>query len=161
MSRRVFISFLGTTTYVLCKYNIGGVYSKAVRFVQEVLIEHLCKDWTVEDRIFIFCTSKELIGENGAKEINWLDNGQTNIRDDSEKIGLQHSLEELKNEFGLKTSIEQLDIKAGFSKTEIWSIFNTVYNKLIDYDHIYFDVTHAFRSIPIFPSCCSTILSSC
>ena len=150
MSRKVFISFLGTTNYVLCKYNIGGVYSKPVRFVQEALIEHLCKDWTVEDRIFIFCTSKELTGEDGAKESNWLDNGQTNIRDDSEKIGLQHRLEDLKNEIGLKPSIEQFDIKAGFSETEIWSIFNTVYNKLIDYDHIYFDVTHAFRSIPIF-----------
>ena len=37
MSRKVFISFLGTNNYVLCKYSIGGIDSKPVRFVQEAL----------------------------------------------------------------------------------------------------------------------------
>lgn len=150
MSRKVFISFLGTNNYVLCKYNIGGEDSKPVRFVQEALIEHLCKDWTEKDRILIFCTSKETTGENGSKEINWLDNGQTRISDDSEKIGLEHRLQDLKNQMGLQAPIEQFDIEAGFSEEEIWEIFNLVYSKLLPDDEIYFDVTHAFRSIPLF-----------
>lgn len=150
MYRKVFISFLGTNNYVLCKYNIGGEDSKPVRFVQEALIEHLCRDWTEKDRIFIFCTSKETTGENGSKEINWLDNGQARISDDSEKIGLKHRLEDLKNQMGLQAPIEQYDIEAGFSEEEIWEIFNLVYSKLQPGDEIYFDVTHAFRSIPLF-----------
>ena len=148
--RKVFISFLGTNNYVLCKYDINGVVSAPVRFVQEALIEHFCKDWTEEDQIHIFCTSKEKTGENGSKEINWFDNGQQCVTDESEKIGLQHRLLELKARIGLKAQIEEHDIEAGFSEDEIWSIFDTVVSKLQKGDEIYFDVTHAFRSIPLF-----------
>lgn len=150
MPRKVFISFLGTNNYVQCRYDINGVVSAPVRFVQEALIGHLCKDWTEKDRIFIFCTSKETTGENGSKEINWLDNGQSRVTEESEKIGLQHRLKDLQTRIGLKAQIEEHDIEAGFSEEEIWSIFDTVYAKLQADDQIYFDVTHAFRSIPLF-----------
>ena len=150
MSRKVFISFLGTNNYVECKYSLNSECSKPVRFVQEALIEQLCRDWTAKDRILIFCTSKETTGENGSKEINWLDNGQARISDDSERIGLEHRLQDLKSSMGLQTPIEQVDIEAGFSENEIWGIFDTVYRKLQPGDDIYFDVTHAFRSIPLF-----------
>lgn len=148
MSRRVFISFLGTNNYLLCRYDIGE--AAPVRFVQEALIEHFCKEWSEDDRILIFCTSKEKTGENGSKEINWFDNGQPRVTDESEKIGLQHRLQDLKARIGLKAQIEEHDIKAGFSEEEIWDIFDTVYDKLKSDDQIYFDVTHAFRSIPLF-----------
>ena len=150
MSRKVFISFLGTNNYVQCRYDINGAVSAPVRFVQEALIEHLCKDWTEEDRILIFCTSKEKSGEKGSKEINWLDNGQPRITEASEGIGLQHRLTDLKSRIDLKAQIEQNDIEAGFSEEEIWDIFDTVYTKLQPHDQIFFDVTHAFRSIPLF-----------
>ena len=150
MPRKVFISFLGTNNYVQCRYDINGAVSAPVRFVQEALIEHLCKDWTADDRILIFCTSKETTGENGSKEINWLDNGQSRVSDDTEKIGLEHRLQDLKIKMNLQTPIEQVDIEAGFSEDEIWDIFNAVYNELKPNDEIYFDVTNAFRSIPLF-----------
>ena len=141
---------MGTNNYVLCRYTMDDIVSAPVRFVQEALIEHTCKDWTEADRIFIFCTSKESTGANGSKEVNWLDNGQYRVSDESEKIGLQHRLQDLQARIGLKPQIEQLDIEAGFSEEEIWDIFNTVYSKLQPQDQIYFDVTHAFRSIPLF-----------
>ena len=150
MSRKVFISFLGTNNYVQCRYDINGVVSAPVRFVQEALIEYYCKEWTEDDRILIFCTSKEKTGENGSKEINWFDNGQARITEESEKIGLQHCLHDLQARIGLKAQIEEHDIEAGFSEKEIWDIFDTVYAKLQLDDQIYFDVTHAFRSIPLF-----------
>ena len=150
MARKVFISFLGTNNYLLCKYKIDDAISMPVRFVQEALIEHLCKNWKETDKILIFCTSKESTGEKGSKEANWFDNGQPRIVDDSEKTGLQHRLQDLKVKIGLQPQIEQLDIEAGFSEEEIWDIFNTVYSKLLPNDQIYFDVTHAFRSIPLF-----------
>ena len=149
MPRKVFISFLGTNNYVLCKYDIGET-PKPVRFVQEALIDYVCKDWTEQDRIFIFCTSKETTGENGSKEINWLDNGQARVTEEADKIGLQHRLQDLQARMGIKAQIEEHDIEAGFSEKEIWSIFNTVYAQLQPGDQIYFDVTHAFRSIPLF-----------
>lgn len=150
MARKVFISFLGTNNYVQCRYDISGDVSAPVRFVQEALIEHVCKKWTEEDRIFIFCTSKEKTGENGSKEINWFDNGQLRAADDLEKIGLEHCLMNLKSRIGLNAHIEEHDIDAGFSEEEIWDIFDTVYAMLQPDDQIYFDVTHAFRSIPLF-----------
>ena len=150
MSRKVFISFLGTNNYVQCRYDINGVVSEPVRFVQEALIEHWCKDWTEQDRILIFCTSKEKTGENGSKEINWFDNGQTRVTEESEKIGLQHRLQDLQTRIDLKAKIEEHDIEAGFSEEEIWRIFDAVVAKLQTDDNIYFDVTHAFRSIPLF-----------
>ena len=150
MSRKVFISFLGTNNYVQCRYDINGAVSEPVRFVQEALIEHWCKYWTEQDKILIFCTSKETTGENGSKEINWLDNGQPRVTEESEKIGLQHRLQDLQTRIGLKAQIEEHDIEAGFSEAEIWRIFDAVVAKLQTDDKIYFDVTHTFRSIPLF-----------
>ena len=150
MARKVFISFLGTSNYVECHYCINGEQSHPVRFVQEALIEHECCDWSEKDAIFIFCTSEEKSGEKGSKELNWLDYGQDKPKEDIEKIGLQTRLESLKKRIDLKPIIEQIDIKAGHEEKEIWDIFDTVYEKLSVGDHIYFDVTHAFRSIPLF-----------
>ena len=150
MSRKVFISFLGTNNYVECKYKFNDSLSQPVRFVQEALIEQVCKDWTEKDRILIFCTSKETTGENGSKEMNWLDNGQPRVTEESEKIGLQHRLQDLQARIGLKAQIEEHDIEAGFSEEEIWHIFDTVVAQLQTGDEICFDVTHAFRSIPLF-----------
>lgn len=138
MARRVFISFLGTSNYCECKYNINGKISEPVRFVQEALVKHYCTNWTDQDRVFIFCTSEKTTGKRGSKEINWLD--------DADKVGLQHRLEALE----LHAPVKEVDIKAGFSEKEIWEIFDTVYSQLKPGDEIYFDVTHAFRSIPIF-----------
>lgn len=150
MERKVFISFLGTNNYVECRYKFADKISKPVRFVQEALIEHTCKDWAEKDKILIFCTSKETTGDAGSKEINWFDNGQSRITEDSERIGLQQKLQDLKKQINLRAEIEEIDIEAGFSEQEIWRIFETVVSNLQFGDQIYFDVTHAFRSIPLF-----------
>ena len=150
MARKVFISFLGTTNYVECRYDVNGAVSEPVRFIQEALIRHYCGDWTAEDRILVFCTSAEKTGERGSLEINWLDNGHANVSSESEKIGLKHRLEDLKSELRLQPGVEMHEIQAGFSEEETWNIFEAVYSRLRSGDEIYFDVTHAFRSIPLF-----------
>lgn len=150
MARKVFISFLGTNNYLDCRYSYNDIISSPVRFVQEAIISFICKDWSEKDKILIFCTSKETTGENGAKELNWLDSGQHRMDNDSERIGLQHRLNDLKEGIELKPNVEEVDIAAGFSEDEIWSVFTTLYSKLNPNDQIYFDVTHAFRSIPLF-----------
>lgn len=137
MARKVFISFLGTNNYVECCYSSDPKYP--VRFVQEALIRDICKDWTVDDHIYIFCTTD-------AERLNWVDNGQTHFFEDVDKIGLESRL----NMLDISVPFEKVHIKEGFSEDDIWDIFETVYGKLLDGDQIYFDVTHAFRSIPLF-----------
>ena len=137
MSRKVFISFLGTNNYVECCYSTDEHYP--VRFVQEALIRDICKDWTANDCIYIFCTK-------GAEDSNWVDNGQSKIYEEIEKIGLETRLEGL----NLAAKVEKVSIDEGFSEEGIWTIFDAVYRKLNYGDEIFFDVTHAFRSIPLF-----------
>lgn len=141
MARKVFISFLGTNNYLQTKYELGGEVSGVVRFVQQALIDFLCKDWTEDDSVMIFYTKK-------SHDANWVDNGQKRLIEGAEieKKGLCSTLKDMN--FPMK--IEDYEIDEGFSEEEIWKIFTCVIDKLQDGDQIYFDVTHAFRSIPLF-----------
>ena len=140
MARKVFISFLGSNNYLETYYSLEDEKSKRpVRFIQEDLVKRLCNEWTKDDRILIFCT-------DDSKTKNWLNDGHG----DEKLEGLEYRLKSLK----LPIQIEMTEISEGFSEEEIWSIFNSVYGKLQEEDEIYFDVTHSFRSIPLF----STIL---
>ena len=140
MARKVFISFLGSNNYLETYYSLEDEKSKRpVRFIQEDLVKRLCNEWTKDDRILIFCT-------DDSKTKNWLNDGHG----DEKLEGLEYRLKSLT----LPIQIEMTEISEGFSEEEIWSIFNSVYGKLQEEDEIYFDVTHSFRSIPLF----STIL---
>ena len=151
MARKVFISFLGTGNYIECIYKNGDNKSQPVRFVQEALISDICKNWSEEDQIYIFCTTRdEETGENGSKETNWFDNGHKKATAEIEKIGLEHRLNDLRKSINLKPNIKEVDIDTGFSEKGMWEIFNTVYTQLQPEDQLFFDVTHAFRSIPLF-----------
>ena len=144
MPRRVFISFLGTNNYIECKYRDGDYVSPPVRFIQEALAREWCRDWTADDRIYIFCT------EEAARK-NWQDNGQERAASDIERQGLQQRLALFAAEpDGLKVPVEMVPIADGFTEEDVWRIFSVVYEKLEPEDEIFFDVTHAFRSIPIF-----------
>lgn len=151
MARNVFISFLGTNNYLQTRYQWDKEEpSKPVRFIQEAILSRIAKDWTENDRIFIFYTK----GDQGSYQLNWLNNGHTRFNEkeekdqEIEKIGLKQRL----NELGLKAKIEDTFIPEGFSEDDVWDMFNTVYAKLENDDKIYFDITHAFRSIPLFAS---------
>lgn len=139
MARKVFISFLGTNNYLQTRYVFNGEKSPAVRFVQQALIGFLCKDWTVEDRVLIFYTKDSY-------DRNWVDGGQGLHVSNVERIGLHSALQSM----DIPMQIEDYEIAEGFTEEDIWSIFDCVYDKLEDGDLIYFDVTHAFRSIPLF-----------
>ena len=148
MARKVFVSFLGTNNYLNTHYELNGEVSKPVRFIQDALIDFICKEWTENDLILIFCTG----GENGSEKLNWFDNGHTrfNESENLERVGLQTII----NNKNLNAQVSNKIIPEGFSEDEIWNIFDIVYEQLKENDEIYFDVTHAFRSIPMF----STVL---
>lgn len=151
MARKVFISFLGTNNYLQTRYKWSdGTLSSPVRFIQEAILEKIAKDWTAEDRIFVFYTE----GEEGSYKLNWLNNGQTRFNEkdtkdqEIEKVGLEQRL----NELNFNAKVEGVAIPEGFSEEDVWEIFNIVYGKLKENDQIFFDITHAFRSIPLFAS---------
>ena len=142
MGRKVFISFLGTNDYVECHYEFpDGDRSRPVRFIQEALVEALCRGWDGEtDKIFIFCTA-------AATKYNWEDGGQPK---NQQAEGLKRRLQEALSRLELPAAmVEKADIPEGFSEKEIWEIFTAVYDKLAEGDEIYFDITHAFRFIPM------------
>lgn len=138
MGRRVFISFLGTNSYVETYYTINDkkITGYPVRFIQEALIDYQCKEWTDNDKILIFYTKDSC-------DKNWLDGGQKDYTQ-----GLQSILKN--KESVVKLIVEGKLIPEGFSEDDIWEIFNIVYDELKEGDDVYFDVTHAFRSIPLF-----------
>lgn len=140
MPRKVFISFLGTNDYLETHYSFNNVVSKPVRFIQEAAIEHFCSEWTSEDAIYIFVTEK-------SRRMNWQDDGHPG---EDPKKGLQKCISEL----NLDVPVYDVDIPEGFDEYEIWELFNTIYDKLQKGDELFIDVTHAFRSIPLF----STVL---
>ena len=103
------------------------------RFVQEATLRLFCRQWRKTDRILIFTTRL-------AYEKNWQDNGHGDGRK-----GLEQRIRDL----ALKAEVLRIDIPDGHSEEEIWQIFSTVFNNLSKGDEVVFDITHAFRSIPM------------
>lgn len=136
--RRVFLSFLGTNDYISCNYLYGDFPRVAnVRFVQEALVKWLCRDWTVDDEILIFSTQRAI-------QKNWLDGGHTR-EDGAGCEGLQTRFAQL----GLTARCTLVTIPSGRSEQEIWKIFDTFVQHINAGDHLYLDITHAFRSLPM------------
>ncbi len=139
MMSNVMLAFLGTNDYLPCNYLLNGKKVSNVRFVQEALVSILCNDWGEEDRIIIFLTEE-------AKNTNWVDNGHKD-RDGRplQREGLKRGLESLH----LKANILTKDVPEGRSEEEMWGIFDVVFSQINDGDEIVFDITHAFRSLPL------------
>jgi CRISPR-associated Csx2 family protein len=138
---RVYLSFLGTTDYLPCSYyqkQLGLVEN--VRFVQEATIKLHCKDWGPGDRIFIFTTED-------AEKKNWHDNGHVDSK--TGKILKRNGLKKGIRQIGLNVPAQSIKIPEGKSEEEIWEIFRIIFGTLNDGDELVFDITHAFRSIPM------------
>ncbi|MBN1546784.1 MAG: TIGR02221 family CRISPR-associated protein [Syntrophaceae bacterium] len=135
----VYISFLGTNDYIPCTYLLEEKEARNVRFVQEGTARFFCQNWTEEDRILFFMTEE-------AYKKNWLDDGHTDRDGNTPKrSGLKRCLEQL----NFKPILEEIPIPSGKSLSEIWKIFQIVFDQLKQGDEIVFDITHALRSIPM------------
>ena len=132
-------AFLGTADYLPCNYLLNGREINNVRFVQEAIASLLCKDWTEEDRIVIFLTED-------ACSRNWTDNSQI---DPNGKILQREGLKSRLESLNLKAEIHPKDVPNGQSESEIWEIFDIVFNQINSDDEVIFDITHSFRSLPL------------
>lgn len=141
MSRKVFISILGTGYYEeTCYFHQNEEPDgNKVRFVQETSIKKLCNDWKETDCIYIFLTEK-------ARETNWKHPAQKNAANDKQAYdGLVKRLALL----NLNCAVKDVDILDGNNEQEIWEIFRSIYDALGEEDEVYFDITHAFRYLPM------------
>lgn len=143
MARKVFMAVLGAGLYGKCKYVDGDFTSRDTFFVQAATLEYLnAKQWSKDDIGLFLLTDR-------AKTCNWdksitqrkIANTQQNI----EYKGLEKEIEEL----NLPIDIKTIPIPDGNNEKEIWEIFSKTFEELNDYDELYFDVTHAFRFLPM------------
>ena len=116
-----------------CIYFYGTQSAPLTCFVQEATLRFFCSEWKETDRVLIFTTQL-------AYEKNWIDNGHKDNRN-----GLSRRIADL----DLKARLKQVSIPDGHSEKEIWEIFETVFNQIEEGDKVVFDITHAFRSIPM------------
>ena len=145
MSRKVFISFLGFSNYGTCHYTKidRDFKSEEVRFIQEATLRYLMSisDWQSTDCAYILLTS-------GAEQRNWVDNGHT-TRDTHKPIqqkGLRSCLENMHLPFPV---VPVKNLPDGNNETEIWTIFEHVFDCIQEGDELYFDLTHGFRYLPM------------
>lgn len=124
MSRKVFISFLGTTGYKECVYVLNGNKSSVVSYVQEAIIQLVCDSFSNSD-IALFCLTKAAY----EKHYETLNQRVLNYKNISPLY------------------IE--NIPEGFTESEVWDIFQVIYEQLNEGDELYLDITHGFRSLPM------------
>lgn len=125
---RTLITFLGTTEYKSCVYQMpDGSKSGVVQFVQEALAQLVCADWDANDQICVFLTED-------AKLKNW-----------------DQKLQKRLQEAGLRCQVRPVtDLREGFSEADIWKNFQLIFDQINPNDHVWLDITNAFRSIPVF-----------
>jgi len=135
------MAFLGTNDYLPCTYfSDDGKEVENTRFVQEAALSFFCKGWTQDDRIFIFTTDE-------AEKKNWQNTMHRNRKtgESLRRKGLYKCIENL----NLSVPFKNIPIPDGKGEAEIWDIFRIVFDQLTQGDEVVFDITHAFRSIPM------------
>ena len=144
MSRKIFLSFLGSTNYSVCHYVKDSYKSKSVRYIQEATLEYLKADiWAANSKAFVLVTD----GERGSLRINWKDDGHKVYG--KKEIIKQPGLDSRLKKMQLPFDLEPIRIKDGNSEEEIWEIFETIYKLLKENDELYIDITHGFRYLPM------------
>lgn len=128
----ILLSVLGTTSYSDTWYEIDGKKYQD-RYIQNVLCKYLKeKHKDKEFKLKIFLTG----GDNGARKRNW---EKSEGKDDCLQCRLEQN----------DISYDDITIQNGEDEAEIWQNFNKFYDEIGDYDTVYIDITHSFRSIPV------------
>ena len=123
--RKVFISILGTGNYGSCQYTQGDFISSETHFIQEATLEFLNvkETWTAQDIAYIFLTPT-------ARTSNWQEKTLIWKKEEKGYRGLEPILEEMK----LPCPIETVDITEVGDEQGLWSVFQTIYDKLQEGD---------------------------
>ena len=136
------MSVLGTSFYDKCIY-MGRKASVQTRFVQKAVLEDIgAKDWTGEDSAYIMLTSK-------ARADNWVGTNETRYNNKTECDEHYERLEKVLGDTKLPCQVRDVSIPDGKNEDEMWQVFGIVFDLLQEGDELYFDLTHAFRYLPM------------
>lgn len=137
-----FISFLGAIPYGETRYYFDTPDRPlpATPYVQEAIIRGGLPPWQPEDRSYIFTTPE-------ARQANFQQRVQRGAPPLPDR-GLAHHLRTLRD-MGKLGHFEAIDIPNGYTETEIWTVFEQVFQRLEAGDEVYFDITYGFRSLPM------------
>lgn len=141
MSRKVFISFLGTTDYFPSMYYRGKKFCSGMeKYVQIAALQYVQRigTWTKNDIAYILLTKL-------AEERNWKDNGYID-RNGNPNVGLGTTIKIIKFPFPCQPIT---NIPEGKNEKEIWQIFKTIHDLIHEGDELYFDITHGYRYLPM------------
>lgn len=149
------VSFIGLNKYELSKYVYDG------KTCETNLFPHAVSSFFKPDKILI-CLTKE--SENAPLNNSFFSKDETRERlknyldsvikihklsvtgfDDNTYFG---QLKRINAEKGL-VEPQKVLIKSGENEDELWEIFEKIAGSLDEGDEVVFDITHAFRSIPI------------
>jgi CRISPR-associated Csx2 family protein len=123
----VLVTFIGKGNYQCCKY----VY----------------RDSVCETHLFGFALASFFTAEISKVVVFHTEESKEAKRENDDKTYIEQ-LKELHLENDLPEP-EAVLIKSGKSEDELWEIFDTLSSVFDEDDEIIFDITHAFRSIPI------------
>lgn len=134
----ILLSFLGPTEYIEAYYSYNDKRTNSpCQFIQESLVELFCNSWKKEDRIIIFLTEE-------SRQKNWV--GRDEFPDANFTKGLK---KRLKRKRELNASICPISIPKGTNEEEFEEMFKTITKNIEPENRIFFDVTNAFRSLPL------------
>lgn len=139
MSRKIFLSFLGTNDYVQCNYCIGDFKDENQKYIQVSLMKYLSADFSETDKCYVFLTEE-------ARRKNWDFGNHTEAKD--KNTGLRELLEREQALGAFRCGIEGIHIPDGFTHKDVWEMFDIIYKLLGKGDEIYLDITNAFRYFP-------------
>ena len=138
MARNVFISILGISCYKKANYYFDkdkkNYYS--TEFIQEAVVKYFTEYKNIKfDKIFTFLTKD-------ARKLNWNNPAQSTNKRCENYTGLSEALKDY--------PIIDIPILDGNTERELWDIFDAIFKTLEESDELYIDITHSFRSLPVF-----------
>jgi len=138
MARKIFISILGVSCYKKANYyfNNDKNISYQTEFIQEAVLRYFTEKEKIKfDKVFIFLTEK-------ARAENWNNPAHAKNERCENYTGLSEVLK--------KFQTFDIHIPDGNNENELWEIFQKIYEIFEENDELYIDITHSFRSLPIF-----------
>lgn len=140
MGRKVFLSVLGTGPYEECEY-VSGDYSMKSRYIQVATLAYLEERLKSENNGFSESDAAIIFVTNKSELQQW----NIGLTKAGKSTGLREELKKL----NLPMKIRSRHIDDGKNEAEIWTIFKTIFDEIQEDDELYFDVTHAFRYLPM------------
>lgn len=144
MSRKLFLSFLGTGFYGECTYFDSNADYAPTRFIQVATLEQVgARQWTERDAVRIFVTNK-------AFDDNWDPDNNVRRKYAAAAEEPYERLGSVLGKMGLRADVAAMrGVPDGGSGDEMWKIFEMAYGQIEEGDELYIDATHGFRYMPM------------